>query len=142
MYPNFTQPEPGKVGPYAAVLVFSVGIFLSNFIINTFVMKKPFVGTPVSYGDYFKGSLGTHLTGILGGMIWGVGMSFNIIASGRAGFAISYGLGQGATMVAALWGVFIWKEFRAAPAGTSKLIAAMFACFVVGLALIILARMS
>jgi glucose uptake protein len=142
MYPDFARPEPGKVGPYAAVLVFAVGIFLSNFIINTFVMRKPFVGAPVSYGDYFKGSFGTHLVGILGGMIWGVGMSFNIIASGRAGFAISYGLGQGATMVAALWGVFIWKEFRAAPAGTTKLIAAMFGCFVVGLALIILARMS
>jgi glucose uptake protein len=142
MYPDFTKPEPGKVGPYAAVLVFAVGIFLSNFIINTFVMKKPFVGSPVSYADYFKGSFGTHLTGVLGGIIWGIGMSFNIIASGRAGFAISYGLGQGATMVAALWGVFIWKEFRAAPAGTSKLIAAMFGCFVVGLALIILARMS
>jgi len=140
MYPDFAHPEPGKVGPYAAVLVFAVGIFLSNFLINTFVMKKPFVGTPVSYADYFKGSLGTHLTGILGGIIWGIGMSFNIIASGRAGFAISYGLGQGATMVAALWGVFIWKEFRAAPAGTSRLIAAMFGCFVVGLALIILAR--
>jgi glucose uptake protein len=142
MYPDFTRPEHGKVGPYAAVLVFAVGIFLSNFIINTFVMRKPFVGTPVSYADYFKGSFGTHLVGILGGIIWGIGMSFNIIASGRAGFAISYGLGQGATMVAALWGVFIWKEFRTAPAGTSKLIAAMFGCFVVGLALIILARMS
>jgi glucose uptake protein len=140
MYTNFAQPEPGKVGPYAAVFVFAVGIFLSNFVINTFVMKKPFVGAPVSYADYFKGGFGTHLTGILGGIIWGVGMLFNIIASGKAGFAISYGLGQGATMVAALWGVFIWKEFRAAPAGTSKFIAAMFACFVVGLALIILAR--
>jgi glucose uptake protein len=142
MYPNFTHPEEGKLGPYAAVFIFAVGIFLSNFIINTFVMKKPFVGAPVSYADYFKGSLGTHLTGILGGVIWGVGMSFNIIASGRAGFAISYGLGQGATMVAALWGVFIWKEFRTAPAGTSRLIAAMFGCFLVGLVLIILARTS
>lgn len=142
MYPNFTHPEPGKMGPYAAVFVFAVGIFLSNFIINTVVMKKPFVGAPVSYADYFKGSFGTHLTGILGGIIWGVGMSFSIIASGRAGFAISYGLGQGATMIAALWGVFIWKEFRAAPRSTSALIAAMFGCFLVGLGLIIVARMS
>jgi glucose uptake protein len=142
MYPNFTQPEQGKMGPYAAVFVFAVGIFLSNFILNTIMMKKPFVGAPVSYADYFKGSLGTHLTGILGGIIWGIGMSFNIIASGRAGFAISYGLGQGATMVAALWGVFIWKEFRAAPAGTSRLIAAMFGCFIVGIVLIIVARWS
>jgi glucose uptake protein len=140
MYEDFAHPEPGKMGPYAAVFVFAVGVFLSNFIINTIVMKKPFVGAPVSYADYFKGSLGTHLTGILGGIIWGIGMSFNIVASGRAGFAISYGLGQGATMVAAFWGVFIWKEFRSAPAGTNKLIAAMFACFVAGLALIILAR--
>lgn len=142
MYSDFTRPEPGKFGPYAAVFVFAVGIFLSNFVLNTFVMKKPFVGAPVSFSDYFKGDLRTHLTGILGGVIWGVGMSFNIIASGRAGFAISYGLGQGATMVAAFWGVFVWKEFRAAPAGTSKLITAMFACFLLGLALIILARTS
>jgi glucose uptake protein len=142
MYPDFTRPEPGKLGPYAAVFIFAVGIFLSNFILNTYVMKKPFVGHPVSFADYFKGSFATHLVGILGGTIWGIGMSFNIIASGRAGFAISYGLGQGATMIAAFWGVFIWKEFRHAPAGTSKLIAAMFGCFLVGLALIILARMS
>jgi glucose uptake protein len=69
-------------------------------------------------------------------------MSFNIIASGRAGFAISYGLGQGATMVAAVWGVFIWREFRSAPARAAKLIAAMFVCFLAGLALIIIARTS
>ena len=142
MYPNFTEPEPGKLGPYAAVFVFSLGIFLSNFVLNTFIMKKPFVGAPVSFSDYFKGGLRTHLMGILGGIIWGIGMSFNIIASGHAGFAISYGLGQGATMVAALWGVFIWKEFRAAPEETSRLIAAMFGCFVAGLCLIIFARMS
>ena len=142
MYPEFTHPELGKLGPYAAVFIFAVGIFLSNFILNTFVMKKPFVGLPVSYADYFKGDLRTHLTGILGGIIWGVGMSFNIIASGRAGFAISYGLGQGATMVAAVWGVFIWREFRRAPSSASKLIAAMFGCFLAGLALIIIARTS
>jgi len=142
VYSDFARPEAGKLGPYAAVFIFAVGIFLSNFLLNTFIMKKPFVGAPVSFGDYFKGGLGTHLTGILGGIIWGVGMSFNIIAAGKATFAISYGLGQGATMVAAFWGVFIWKEFRTAPAGTSKLIAAMFGCFLAGLALIILARTS
>jgi glucose uptake protein len=142
MYSDFSVPEPGKLGPYGAVFVFAVGIFLSNFILNTFVMKKPFVGAPVTFGDYFKGDFKTHLTGVLGGIIWGLGMSLNIIASGRAGFAISYGLGQGATMVAAFWGVFIWKEFRTAPPGTTKLIAAMFGCFLVGLGLIIFARLS
>jgi glucose uptake protein len=140
MYPDFTHPEPGALGPYAAVFVFAVGTVLSNLALNTFVMKRPFVGAPVDFADYFKGDIRTHLTGILGGLIWGTGMAFNIIASGRAGFAISYGLGQGATMIAAFWGVFIWKEFRSAPAGTSRLIAAMFVCFLTGLALIIVAR--
>jgi len=77
---------------------------------------------------------------VLGGAVWGVGMSLNLIASGRAGFAISYGLGQGATMVAAFWGVFIWKEFRTAPRGTGILLAAMFGSFLTGLALIVVAR--
>jgi glucose uptake protein len=142
MFSDFSHPEASKLSPYTAVFIFAVGIFLSNFILNTLVMKKPFVGAPVSYADYFKGDFRTHLTGIFGGVIWGVGMSFNIIASGRAGFAISYGLGQGATMIAALWGVFIWKEFRTAPPGTSRLIGLMFGCFISGLLLIILARMS
>jgi glucose uptake protein len=140
MYADPLFAEAGKMGSYAAVFVFAVGIFLSNFVWNTLVMKKPFVGAPVGFSDYFKGAFNTHLTGILGGAIWGLGMSLNLIASGRAGFAISYGLGQGATMVAAFWGVFIWREFRTAPKGTSGLITAMFACFLSGLALIVLAR--
>ena len=82
-----------------------------------------------------------HLIGILGGIIWNIGMSFSIIASGQAGFAISYGLGQGATMVAAFWGVFIWKEFRSAPKGTNPLLAVMFLLYIVGLVLIIAARL-
>ena len=140
MYADPLYAVPGKMSSYAAVFVFAMGIFLSNFVLNTLAMKKPFIGAPIGYGDYFMGSFSTHLTGILGGVIWGLGMSLNLIASGRAGFAISYGLGQGATMVAAIWGVFVWKEFRTAPKGTSGLIAAMFACFLTGLALIVLAR--
>lgn len=130
------------MGPYAAVVVFAVGVLASNFVFNTFIMKKPFVGQPVAVKDYFVGDLRTHSIGVLGGIIWGVGMTLNIVASGKAGFAISYGLGQGATMVAALWGVFVWREFKAAPAGTGKLIAFMFAGFLAGLTLIIVARIA
>jgi glucose uptake protein len=105
-------------------------------------MAKPFVGDPVPFGDYFtKGNPRLHLVGILGGMIWCVGVSFAFLASGAAGYAISYGLGQGATLVAALWGVFIWKEFRKAPAGTNPLLALMFAAYVGGLALIIVSKL-
>ena len=140
MYGDAVTPEPGKMSPYAAVFVFAIGIFLSNFVWNTLAMKRPFVGSPVSFASYFQGDLRTHLTGVLGGVIWGLGMSLNLIASGPAGFAISYGLGQGATMVAAFWGVFIWKEFAGAPQGTAKLLTAMFISFIAGLALIVLAR--
>ncbi len=140
MYADPSHADRGKMGPYAAVFVMAAGILLSSFVWNTLAMKKPLVGSPVGFRDYFAGSFGTHITGVLGGAIWGAGMSLNLIASGRAGFPISYGLGQGATMVAALWGVFIWKEFRAAPAGTSALLAAMFASFLTGLALIVMAR--
>jgi glucose uptake protein len=140
MYADPAHAQVGRMGPYAAVFIFAIGVFLSSFLWNTLAMKRPFVGAPVGFADYFRGSFNTHLTGILGGAIWGIGMSFSLIASGRAGFAISYGLGQGATMVAAFWGVFIWKEFRHAPPGTSRLLAAMFACFLSGLALIVIAR--
>ena len=119
MYADPAHPVPDKMGSYAAFFVFSVGVFLSSFLWNTLAMKKPIVGSPVGFASYFRGTLGNHLTGVMGGIIWGIGMSTNLIASGRAGFAISYGLGQGATMIAALWGVFVWKEFRLAPKGTS-----------------------
>ena len=143
MSTDFINLEPGKLGPYSAIVMFSVGLLASNFLWNTIVMKRPFVGAPVAFGDYFsKGSPRLHLIGILGGVIWNLGMSLSIIAAGAAGFAISYGLGQGATLVAALWGVFIWKEFKNAPANTSPLLAAMFAAFVVGLTLIVMARLT
>lgn len=136
---NFQNPAAGKMTPYTAVFIFSLGIFLSNFLFNTILMRKPFQGEPTNYADYFKGNLPTHLVGVLGGLIWGLGNSFNLIAAGKAGPAISYGLGQGATLVAALWGVFVWKEFRSAPKGTNVFILAMFVFFVVGLGLLIAA---
>jgi len=142
MSTDFVNLEAGKLSPYTAVFFFSVGVVASNFVFNTIIMKKPFVGKPVPFSAYFKGGFRIHLIGILGGIIWNIGMSLNIIASGQAGFAISYGLGQGATLVAALWGVFIWKEFKAAPKSANKLIALMFFCFVIGLGLIIISRLA
>ena len=136
---NFEAPAAGKMTPYTAVFIFSVGIFLSNFIFNTILIRRPIVGEPTSYKEYFNGGFPVHMIGILGGLIWGLGNSFNLIAAGKAGPAISYGLGQGATLVAALWGVFIWKEFRNAPKGSNALITAMFLFFIIGLGMIIYA---
>jgi len=135
---NFYTPQAGKMTPYTAVFIFSTGIFISNFLFNTLLMRKPFTGAPVSYRDYFRGGLATHFTGILGGLIWGLGNSLNLIAAGKAGAAVSYGLGQGATMVAAFWGVFIWKEFKDSPRNVSTKLRWMFLLFIVGLACIII----
>lgn len=136
---NFASPEAGKMTPYTAMFVFALGVFLSNFIINTIVMKKPFFGAPTTYREYFSGSLKTHAVGILGGLIWGTGNLFSLIAAEKAGAAISYGLGQGATMVAAFWGVFIWKEFKGGPKINNVLLTMMFVLFIAGLGLIIYA---
>jgi glucose uptake protein len=139
MASSFEAPEPGKLTPYSAIFFFATGVLLSNFLFNWFIMKKPFDGEPLSFSDYKKGSLKVHLTGILGGMIWNLGMSMSIIASGKAGFAISYGLGQGATLVAALWGVFIWKEFKGATKPVNTLVFLMFLAYLAGLGLLIYA---
>ena len=112
-------------------------MLLSNFLFNTLVMKRPFVGEPVSYKEYFKGNGKTHLVGMLGGAIWCLGTAFSYIASGKAGAAISYALGQGAPMIAAIWGVFIWKEFKGAKKNVYWLLGLMFLFFIAGLGCII-----
>jgi glucose uptake protein len=136
---DFSNPESGKFTPYGAVFVFTLGVLVSNLLFNTILMKRPIEGPKLSGSDYFQGKLPVHLVGILGGVIWCVGMSFSIIAAEKAGPAISYGLGQGATMVAAFWGVFIWKEFKNAPKGTDSLISGMFLLFILGLGMIVYA---
>ena len=136
---DFVSPESGKLTPYSAVFFFAVGVLVSNFLFNYILMKRPFEGEPLTFRDYAKGSLKVHLTGILGGVIWNIGMSMSIIASWKAGFAISYGLGQGATLIAALWGVFIWKEFKGASKSVNTLISLMFLAYLTGLTLLVFA---
>jgi glucose uptake protein len=136
---SFSSPQVGKLTPYTAVFIFSLGVLASNFIFNTIAMKKPVQGEPVRPGDYFKGDFRTHLVGILGGAIWCIGQSFSVIASGKAGAAISYGLGQGATLISALWGILIWKEFKGAPKTSNILNAVMFLLFLIGLGFLVFA---
>jgi glucose uptake protein len=134
--------QAGKLSPYTAIVLFSAGLLASNFLWNTIMMVKPLSGDPVPLGDYFsKGNARLHAIGIVGGVIWNVGMSFSIIASTAAGPALSYGLGQGATMVGAFWGVFIWKEFHRAPRGTNPLLAAMFLFYLIGLGILIASKL-
>ena len=130
-------PAAGMMTPYSAFFVFALGIFASTFVFNAIAMRRPVSGEPITEKEYFKGSFPIHLVGVLGGLIWGLGNGINLVAAGKAGAAISYGLGQGATLVSALWGILIWKEFKGAPKKASVLNLVMFVLFLVGLGLII-----
>ena len=132
-------PKAGLLAPYAASFVFALGVLASNVLFNTIMMRHPVEGAPVSYADYFRGGFGTHFFGILGGVIWGLGTGINFVAAGKAGTAIAYGLGQGATLVSALWGILVWKEFAGAPRRSHVFNFAMFVLFILGLAMVVMA---
>ena len=134
--------ELGKLTPYTANVLFALGVLASNCIVMPILMRFPISGEPVKMGAYMQGSIGDHFWGWVGGAVWAVGMTLNVIASGVASAAVAYGLGQGATLMSAIWGVFIWREFKGAPKGVSKILAAMFLFFVVGLGLIIWTKLG
>ena len=132
-------PATGRMTPYTAFFVFTLGVFASNFIFNTVMMKKPVAGAPVNGSDWFKGGVPVHLVGILGGSIWATGTLLSFVTAGTAGAAIAYSLGQGATLVSALWGILVWKEFKGAPKKSAVLNFAMVVLFLAGLALLVAA---
>src|SRR5690242_883501 len=142
----FPLVEMGKsgplgLGPYAIGFVFAVGVFLSTFIFNLFFMNLPVEGPPVAMSEYFKGTSGQHLLGVIGGLIWATGTIANFVAASapesvQVGPAISYALGQGATMVSALWGLLVWNEFAGASGRVRALVVVMLVLFICGLALI------
>jgi glucose uptake protein len=135
---------PLGLGPYAIGVVFAIGVFLSTFGFNLIFMNMPVEGEPVAIGEYFKGTPWQHSLGIVGGMIWATGAIANFVAASapesvHVGPAISYAIGQGATMVSALWGLLVWKEFAGADARVRMLIGIMLVLFVGGLGLVSIA---
>ena len=124
------------LGPYAVAVFLTLGALLSCFIWNIYFMKHPLVGEPVSFSGFFRGPASGHAVGLLGGFIWGTGMVFNLVAAHFTGVAISYAIGQSAPMVAALWGVFAWKEFAGAPGKAKLYLFLMFVFYGLGILLV------
>lgn len=114
------------LGPYSVAVFLTFGALLSCVIWNVYFMRRPLVGEPVSFSGFFRGPASGHALGLLGGLIWGTGTVFNLIAANFTGVAISYAIGQSAPMVAALWGVFVWHEFAGSPSKARAYIALMF----------------
>jgi glucose uptake protein len=127
-----------SLGPYSAVVFLTLGALLSCFIWNLYFMKHPLVGEPVSFSGFFRGPASGHMLGVLGGLIWGTGTVFNMVAASLTGVAISYAIGQSAPMVAALWGVFVWKEFAGAGSKAKTYLAGMFIFY--GFAILLIAK--
>jgi glucose uptake protein len=145
-YPMVEKAKEGEfgLGPYSVAVIFAVAIVGTTLVYNMYFMNLPVKGDPVNPLHYFKGSIGSHLLGIGGGIIWMTGAITNFVAASspeeiQVGPAISYALGQGATMISALWGLLLWKEFADANQKTMRLVYGMLALFLVGLTLISLA---
>lgn len=126
------------LGPYSVAVFLTLGAFLSCFIWNLYFMKHPLVGGPVSFGGFFRGPASGHFLGLLGGFIWGTGTVFNLVAASFTGVAISYAIGQSAPMVAALWGILVWKEFQGSGSRARLYLALMFVFYC--LAILLVAR--
>jgi glucose uptake protein len=139
---DFSPADAGKISSYTAVVFFSIGALICTAIVNPFFMLKPVQGEPVRMSVWFSGGSKTHMLGMLGGAIWCLGNSVSFMAVGAASPAISYGLSNSAPVVAALWGIFVWKEFKDAPKGTNLLLSLMFCCYLIGLALIVYSRFA
>ena len=129
-----------SLGPYSAAVFLTLGALLSCFVWNTYFMKHPLVGEPVRFAGFFHAPGSGHLLGLLGGFIWGTGTVFNLVAASFTGVAISYAIGQSAPMVAALWGVLAWHEFRNSGSRAKGYLALMFVFY--GLAIVCVARAS
>jgi len=126
------------LSPYSAALALTLGMLACCFVFNLYLMKHPLVGEPIGFAGYRSAPLSYHALGLLGGIVWGVGTVFNFVAASLVGVAISYAIGQASPMIAALWGVLVWKEFRGANARAKGYLAAMFIAYV--LALVLIAR--
>jgi glucose uptake protein len=136
------MPGESAPGPYAISFLFVCGVALCAIPFNYLLMRKPLDGkAPVSMAGYTQAQPLWHVWGILGGAIWCTGATLNFVASrtGVVGPAVSYSIGQGATMVTAAWGVFAWREFATAPAKAKLLLFWMFVLFLLGLTLVALA---
>ena len=134
--PSFVDGGQGNLGPYSGSFFFTIGALIATLILNPFIMRKPVEGDPVTFKQYFSGNLKTHSTGVLGGFIWASGLVVSFMAVGSGNPAVSYALSNASPVVAILWGVFVWKEFKGAPKGTNTLLFAMFTLFVIGLVVI------
>jgi glucose uptake protein len=145
-FPLVDKAREGELGlgPYAVAAVFAVGVFFSTFVFNVFLMNLPVEGEPLEMPDIFKSSARQHLLGLTGGALWCTGMvailaAFSAPTEAHVEAVEGFFLAQGFPLIAALWGILVWKELKGADLLVKALAVFMFLLFVSGLLLIALA---
>lgn len=143
-YPLVAKSTSGanRLGPYAVALVFSLGVLACTAPLNYLLMRRPLTeSVQLTLADYFALPRKAHMLGLAAGVVWGAGTLSNFTAgfSALVGPAIAYAIGQGATMVSALWGIVLWHEFAGASRAVRVCLLAMIVFFVVGLTMVSLA---
>ena len=119
--------------PYSIAVFFTLAALLSSFVFNVYFMKNPLVGEPVGFAGFFSAPPSNHVLGLLGGIVWGTGAVFNFVSASLVGVAIAYAIGQAAPMVAAAWGIFVWKEFAGADGKAKTYLGLMFLFYILAL---------
>jgi len=131
---SLTMDHP--MTPYSVAVFFAIGALVCCFVFNTILMRFPLLGEPVAFSGFWRASAKDHFLGVLGGIVWAFGTCFNFVAAGFAGVAIAYAIGQSSPMIATLWGVLVWKEFRGADNRAWTYLALMFISYLGAVAMI------
>jgi len=117
------------LNPYSHAFFFTVATAVTSIPAVCFLMQNSFDGSgPVTWEDA-TGHGRSALWAVFGGFIWTTGTVVNLVSSSEVSLAVSYSIGQSAPMVAALWGVCVWKEFEGAPTASWVYMGLMFALY-------------
>ncbi len=149
MYPllNFARAGESGLGPYSCVFLFMAGLFVTTLVYNLFLINLPVEGEPVELIEYFRMRFTDHLLGVLAGMMLCTALAAELISEGgppeaQVGTVMTYGLKQGAMLVAALWGVWVWKDFRDAGGRVRGMVTAFTVLMALGVLFMVLASVT
>jgi len=129
-----------QLGPYGITFLFTGAAFASTFPILYVFMHHPLEGSPTCAAGYWKGTGAQHAAGFSAGAVWTLGTALTWTAANQVGIALAMAIGQANPLVAAVWGVFVWGEFKGAPRRSKLLLVLMFALYVAGLMLLVSSR--
>src|SRR4030095_5021563 len=130
--------------PYSCGFLFAFGVFFSTFVYEIFFVNLPVEGEPVELGAYLSGRTGQHVAGIASGFIWYAGTIMAWVCSSvpesmQVQPTLRSLLSQGAPLLAALWGIVVFREFKDGDMRVKLLGALMLVLLVCGMAMVALA---